>query len=227
MNLQDIAVRRLEKIKNKIRSQFNNIIGLKVSGSIAEGHYFLLQFGDIYISSDYDVIVLIDNYPSEKEIDEITRLLSKPVLDNPLEHLILEDIDVKIITIDFPYRGDGVKVASVYDDNLSVQRHLMGGKIIFGEEYFRKFETKNRWLIRQIAYRIKKRKRAIDAFIDLGGYDRIATILGRYDISRKIRSIVSKYRNYHRLSDSELIELNESVEKIKKLVEKAFNDFYR
>jgi hypothetical protein len=226
MNLQEIAYERLVKISGTLKKRFKNIVGLKVSGSIAEGHYFLLQFGETYISSDYDIVVLVDNYPTEEEINQITDLLSKPILDNPLEHLILEDIDVKIITTQFPYKGEGVKIASVYDDNISVQRHLMGGRIVFGEEYFRKFEAMNKWLLRQIIYRVRKRKKAIDAFIELGGYDRIATILGRYDISNEIREIISRYRNYHTLSEEEMGDLNRNVDKIRAMVDKALEDLY-
>lgn len=218
VSIDDIAYRRLTIIGEKLRKKFDKVIGLKLSGSISEGHYFYLQFGDEYVSSDYDVIVLLNDYPEKDEIENIIELIRTPVFNDSLEYIILRDIDVKLLTTAYPYRGKGVKIASVYDPNSDVQRHLIGGKIIFGEKYFKQHSLYNRRILRQIIYRISRRRKIIDSFIELGYLDRIVTILGQRQISTEIRGLVRKYKNYHMMSDDDIKMLSKKIEHIKKNV---------
>lgn len=220
MDIGKLAYERLKKISKEIRKKFPFVIGLKLSGSLSEGHYFYLQFGDEYVSSDYDVVILVNKYPSEKEINDIYSLLSKQILNIPEERIILRDLDIKILTTVYPYMGSGVKIASIYDNDIDVQRHLIGGKVIFGRKEFEKIKPESEWVIRQLVHRITKRKQIIDCFIDLGYLDRIATLLNLKDKSRKIRSIVRKFRNYHILTDDDIKKLIYEVKKIKKEMEK-------
>ncbi len=216
MDIGTIALRRLEIISKELRSKFPFVIGLKLSGSLAEGHYFYLQFGDEYISSDYDVVVLVNKYPSEREIEEIHHIISKPILGVPEEKLILRDLDIKILTTEYPYKGVGVKVASIYDSDINVQRHLVSGKIVFGKEVFEEVKPKSDWILRQLAHRITKRKRIIDSFIELGYLDRVATIYGIKEVSEKIKKTIRKFKNYHIMSDSDIEKLVLEVDNIKK-----------
>lgn len=220
MSLEKVAFLRLKKLSKTLRSSVPKVIGLKLSGSVAEGHYFYLQFGKEYIASDYDVIVLLKDYPTEREIARIIDIMKTPILNNPLEILLLRDLDVKLLTLAYPYKGKGVKIASIYDLDIDVQRHLIGGKIIFGKKYFTRFNIRDKWVIRQMVYRVMRRRRIIDAYIELGYLDRLAIIVGKKEISEKIRETVRKFKNYHSLSDKDINELYKEVNQLRIQVKK-------
>lgn len=220
MSIEKVAFLRLKKLSSILRREVPKVVGLKLSGSVAEGHYFYLQFGKEYVSSDYDVVVLLKDYPTEREISKIINIVKRPVLDNPLEILLLRDIDIKLLTLSYPYRGKGVKIASVYDPDIDVQRHLIGGKVIFGKRYFMKFSIGDKWVLRQIIHRITKRRRVIDAYIELGYLDRLATIANKRQLSEKIREVIHKFKDYHRLSEEEVEKLGKEVSRLKELVKK-------
>ncbi len=117
-----------------------------------------------------------------------------------MEHVLLENIDVKLLSLEYPYKGRGVKTASIYDRDISIVRHLIGGKIIYGEEFFDRIILDEEWIKRQLAYRVLERKKIFDLFTELGAYDRISAILGLESIARKIRDIIKRYRDYHKIS---------------------------
>ena len=221
MKIEEYAFNRLQKLKNELLTKIPIIKGIKLSGSSADGHFFLLQFGDTYISSDYDVVVLLERYPTEIEIKTLKKILSKPIYNDMLENMLLENLDIKILSMEYPYKGSGIKTASIFDRDISIARHLIGGKIVYGHEYFASIEIKDGWIKRQLAYRVLERKRIFDVFTELGAYDRIATILGLNDMIMKIRNIIEIFRDYHKLSPEEVEELKKECRDIKKeLLEK-------
>jgi hypothetical protein len=215
MRILNIAYERLKILGKEIKEKFEIVKGLKLSGSIADGHFFILQYGNKYVSSDYDIIVLLSRYPYEEEIECIREILTRPVYNNPVENLLLENIDIKLVTLEYPYKGEGVKIASVYDTEINLVRHLIGGKIIFGEEYFKNIVVEDEWVKRQLAYRVLERKKIFDIFTDLGAYDRIASILQLKNIRNMINEIIEKFKNYHKLTLSEINELRELTENIR------------
>jgi len=220
MSIEKVAFLRLKKLSSILKREVPKVVGLKLSGSVAEGHYFYLQFGEEYVSSDYDVVVLLKDYPTEREISKIINIVKRPILGNPLEVLLLRDIDIKLLTLSYPYKGRGVKIASVYDPDIDVQRHLIGGKVVFGNKYFMRFSIRDKWVLRQIVHRITKRRRVIDAYIELGYLDRLATIANKRKISEKIREIIHEFKDYHRLSEKEIRKLCEEVSRLKELVKR-------
>ncbi len=82
MKIEEYAYRRLQILLEELISKVPIIKGVKLSGSTADGHFFILQFGDIYISSDYDIVILLERYPEEDEIKRIREILSKPVYND-------------------------------------------------------------------------------------------------------------------------------------------------
>ena len=216
MKIQEIALNRLVKLSKELREKFPFIIGLKLSGSIAENNFFLLQFGDnSFVASDCDVVVLVNKYPEEKELTAVREILRKNVSGTLLEELLIQLLDIKVFTTKFPFEGEGIKVPNVYSGSLSVKRHLYQGKVIFGEDHFKKFEVKDRETLNRLVARVVDRKRIFDLFTDLGALIRIVKILKVRDVEKEILNIVSRYRNYHILTDKEIEKFKEEVEEIK------------
>ncbi len=212
---EDIALKRLETLKEELLRRVEGILGIKLTGSIADGNFFLLQFKNIYIASDYDILIVLNHYPSEKDIETIKEILSRSIYNSDLENILIENIDIKIITTEYPYKGSGIKVPTIYDQDISISRHLYGGKIIYGEEFFNTLDKPSDWIKRQIIHRIIKRKKIFDIFTELGAYDRVAAALNRDDLREKISELVSRYRDYHRLSNEEIENLSKELEKIR------------
>lgn len=224
MKIEEYAYNRLEKLGTLLKEELDIILGLKLSGSSADGHFFLLQFGDLYVSSDYDVIVLLSRYPYKEEVSKIKKILKTPVYKNVIEKILIENIDIKLVTVEYPYQGKGVKVASIYDQDINLIRHLIGGKIVYGKEHFDKIKLEGYWIRRQLAHRVLERKKIFDIFTDLGAYDRIATILNMDKIKNKIKEVISKYKNYHKMTVKEINELSEKASEIKKEVINKLNE---
>jgi hypothetical protein len=216
MNIDEYAYNRLKILLDELLREVPIIKGVKLSGSTADGHFFILQFGDIYISSDYDVVILLERYPEEREIDRIREILSKPVYNDVLEKVLLENMDVKLLSLEYPYKGRGVKTASIYDRDISIVRHLIGGKVVYGEEYFRRIVVEEEWIKRQLAYRVLERKKIFDLFTELGAYDRISTLLGLDNTVEKIRDIIRRYRDYHKVAPQQVESLLEECERIRR-----------
>lgn len=124
-------------------------------------------------------------------------------------------MDIKIVTTEYPYKGRGIKIPTIYDQDIGVARHLYGGIIIYGEEFFKTLSGPSEWLRRQIVHRILRRKRIFDIFTELGAYDRVAAALGRDDLRMKISKLVSRYRDYHSLSNDDIENLNRELFKLK------------
>jgi len=212
---EDIALKRLETLKEELLKRVEGILGIKLTGSIADGNFFLLQFKNIYIASDYDILIVLNHYPSEEEVKTVKEILSKSVYGSDLENILIENMDIKIITTEYPYRGVGIKVPTIYDQDISISRHLYGGKVIYGEKFFSNLDKPSDWIKRQIIHRIMKRKKIFDIFTELGAYDRVAAALNREDLREKISELVSRYRDYHRLSNEEIENLSKELGNIR------------
>ncbi len=215
---EEIGLERLKKLKNELIERVRGIVGIKLSGSIADGNFFLLQFKNIYIASDYDILVIIDRYPSREELDTIKNILTKEVYGTDIERILIENIDIKVLTTEYPYKGEGVKIPTIYDQDVSVSRHLYGGLIVYGEEFFKNIGPPTKWIKRQIIHRILKRKKIFDIFTELGAYDRVAAALNREDIREEISRIVTKFRNYHILSNEDIEKLNQELNRLKNII---------
>lgn len=221
MYIYKIAYERLAYLASKLRKKFPFIVGLKLSGSIADNNFFLLQFSsNKFIASDYDVVVLVNNYPTEKQIREICEILRENVSSSSFEDLLIKSMDVKIFTLKFPYEGKGVKIPSVYDKSISVKRHLCGGKIIFGNGFFEEHRIRDERTLRELVFRILDRKKIFDCFTDLGAMIRIAKLMNWTDLEKDILKIVERYENYHVLSEK---DINEFMKDVKKISEEIMN----
>ena len=224
MNVDEYAFKRLEALLDELLKKVPIIKGVKLSGSTADGHFFILQFGDIYISSDYDVVILLERYPEEEEISRIREILSKSVYNDMLEKVLLENMDIKLLSLEYPYKGKGVKTASIYDRDISIVRHLIGGRILYGEEYFKRIVVEEEWIKRQLAYRVLERKKIFDLFTELGAYDRISTLLGLETMVKKIRSLIRRYRDYHKIAPQQVENLIKECEEIRRDILKKISD---
>ena len=212
---EEIGLERLYKLISELLKNIDGILGIKLTGSVADGNFFLLQFKDIYIASDYDVLIVLNRYPTHDELSKIKEILSREVFGTDIEKILLENMDIKVVTTEYPYKGRGVKIPTVYDQDISVARHLYGGITIYGEKFFKGLNQPSEWLKRQIVHRIIKRKRIFDIFTELGAYDRVAAALGRDDLRIKISKIVSRYRDYHSLSSEDIEQLNMELSRLK------------
>ncbi len=215
---EEIGLKRLYKLKNRLINQIDGILAIKLTGSVADGNFFLLQFKNIYIASDYDILIVLNRYPDTDDINKIKEILSTEVYGNDIEKILIENMDIKIVTTEYPYKGIGVKVPTIYDQDISVARHLYGGITIYGDDFFRELGKPSEWMKRQIIHRILKRKKIFDIYTELGAYDRVAAALGREDIRDRIRDIVAKYRDYHSLTSRDIDKLNKELEDIKQAI---------
>jgi len=210
----EVGFRRLVKLAPEIRRRFPWVVALKLSGSLGDNQYFETNLNGVQICSDYDVVVLIDRIPSREEIKKLVQLLKTPCLDSDIEKKLLANIDVKIFTVSFPAHHK-MRIPSVFDSNETVWRHLIGGKPVFGEEFFKKYrvadDEKIRWALVQ---RHKKRKKAFDLYAHAGFLLRIAKTLGRNDIVKEITETVKKYKDFHTITDWQLEEFKKKIEEI-------------
>lgn len=88
---EEIGLERLYELKDDLLKNIDGILGIKLTGSIADGNFFLLQFKDIYIASDYDILIVMDRYPSHEDLNKIKDILSREVYKSDLERILIEN----------------------------------------------------------------------------------------------------------------------------------------
>ena len=225
MNVQEIAYKRLIKLSEELK-KLPNVLALKLSGSVADNSFFFLQFDEeVFVASDYDVVLLVEDYPEKDLLSEIEEKLKRRVLNTDLEDLLIKLLDIKVFTVKFPYEGEGVKVPSVHSGLLSVKRHLCGGEPVFGEKFLEKFKVEDAKTLKQLAFRILYRKRIFDCFTELGALIRISKLLKWKDLEKRIIELVKKYRNYHVLTDSEISAFKKEVDEVTGEVRRRLKEF--
>ncbi len=225
MNLTHYIIKRLNRLKNEIIDDVPIVKGIKLAGSSAEGYFFILQFKDIYISSDYDIVILLERYPYIEEVSKIMEILRKPLYRDLIERFLIDNLDVRFITLEYPYKGRGVRVPSIYDGNPKILKYLISGITIYGENYFKKLisevlDSKNQEISKYIAYEILSKREFFKLLAELNAYDRVANLLGFKDVVSRIRLLISRYRDYHRLNSKDLGELRMECEKVRESVYK-------
>ena len=218
---QEIAAQRLKKKVAYIKKNFPWVVALKLSGSISDGYYFLFQFKDVTIASDYDIIAIVDKFPEEYELKAFVEYLKELEFEySEIERLLVEHIDVKIYAKLAYYPGRGTRLPTVFERDTTTLRHLQGGIIIFGEDVFSKYNKLTEREIRRIFLRVRDREKIFNLYTDLGGLLREANALGLKEIETKIIDILRKFKNYHVLSNEDTEELkrirNKLVSEMKK-----------
>ncbi|MCD6484232.1 MAG: hypothetical protein J7L47_03870 [Candidatus Odinarchaeota archaeon] len=212
---QEIATRRLKKKEAHIKRKFPWVVALKLSGSISDGYYFLLQFKDVTIASDYDIIAIVDKFPEEQEIKAFIEYLKEYEFEHSeIERLLVEHMDVKIYAKLAYYPGEGVRLPTVFERDTTTLRHIQGGIIIFGEEVFSKYSKLTEREIRRVFLRVRDREKIFNLYTDLGGLLREANALGLKEIETKIIDILRKFKNYHILSNKDTEELEQIRNKL-------------
>jgi len=218
---QEIAYKRLVLKRDEIREKFPWVLALKLSGSIGDGYVFLFMFKHVTIASDYDILAIAKGFPDKDDFDEFIKLLKKPEFpSNPIESILLENIDIKVYTTDFAYTGEGKRLPSILNRDLTVIRHLQNGLIVFGKEYFDKYGKLTEKDKRRIYNRVRDRERIFNLYTDLGALLREARALDNEYLEKQILDILRRYGNYHVLAYDDLQEL----EKIKKSLEKEISN---
>lgn len=222
--VQEIAYTRLEKKKELIKEKFPWVLGLKLSGSIGDGYIFVFMFKDVTIASDYDIFILVEGYPKEEEVDELIEIIMKPEYpENPIESILLQNIDIKMYTTALSYQGPGKRLPSISDRTLPIIRHLQGGMVIFGEEYLQRYSKLSEKDKRRIYLRVKDREKIFNIYTDLGALLREAKALDNEEMERKIIEILKKFGNYHVLSFDDLQELTVIKQKLEEELSKSTN----
>ncbi|MEQ9714610.1 MAG: hypothetical protein ABGF52_03650 [Candidatus Asgardarchaeum sp.] len=220
---QEIAYKRLLKKVPIIKERFPWVKAMKLSGSIGDGYYFLLIFKSILIASDYDVLVIVDGYPSLDELNKLYKLLQKPEFPGShVEEILLQFLDIKVYTLELYYTGEGAPIRSIHLRDDTIIRHLQGGIIIFGKEIFEKIAKITEKDKRLIYLRVKDREKIFTIYTDLGAFIREARALERFDIEKRILKVLEKYKNYHMLSPIDMARLLEERKKIEEEIKKAF-----
>ncbi len=220
---QEIAYMRLLKKLPTIKSRFPWVKAIKLSGSIGDGYYFLLIFKSVLIASDYDILVIVEGYPSLDELNELYKVLKAPEFPNShVEEILLQSLDIKVYTLELYYTGEGAPLRSIYLRDDTIIRHLQGGLIIFGEEIFKKLADFTEKDKRLTYLRVKDREKIFTIYTDLGAFIREARALQRSDIEEKILRLLEKYKNYHMLSPIDVARLLEERKKIELEIKRAF-----
>ncbi|MGQ4832285.1 MAG: hypothetical protein ACP6IS_00140 [Candidatus Asgardarchaeia archaeon] len=220
---QEIAYKRLIKKLSTIKKRFPWVKAIKLSGSIGDGYYFLLIFKSVLIASDYDILVIVEGYPSLDELNELYNVLKEPEFPGShVEEILLETLDIKVYTLELYYTGEGAPLRSIYLRDDTIIRHLQGGLTVFGHDIFKRLEDFTEKDRRLIYLRVKDREKIFTIYTDLGAFIREARALGRSDIEEKILRLLEKYKNYHMLSPIDVARLLEERRKIEIEIKKAF-----
>ena len=227
MDPLNLAYSRLEKIAKKYRNELERmgVVGVKLSGSIARGTFFyqIFDFGDekIEVCSDYDIVLAVEKPLTPEKVERLVEIFSEEQFpDNSLEKILIKNMDIKayattLEACDGPSRRYVIDPLDTRGKGLA--RHGVGGKVVYGEEHFRKIENMieeldPKWRTRTLE-EIERRSVYVQGLFRLGKIYRIARITGKG--LEKVKEAMKKLKNFRsgNLRPEEVKEVIEEVEK--------------